>query len=188
MAINYNLKGEKDNRQVVKTIDIHEESYDAIKKMIASGQNMTEDVIAPLLDDAYKMFGGNCYRTTVSIAISTLLLDIVRGLEREKRLSKDGDEAYNEILESIFPAMCYIKDEDGSAFDELRFFYPDADKIIQEVGGCLEKHTREIFSKLLIDSASECKEPAGEIAFAILLRISINDSAIVQSGENEKAN
>lgn len=188
MDINFSFKGKKGHRQVIKTIDINDESYDAINGMITTGQNMTEDVTGPLINDVYNIFGGNCYSSIVTIAIGSLILEVVSNLETRGCLSIKDDEAYYKIAESIFPTMCYVNDEDGAAFEELRFFYTDAEQIISEVGCCLNERTRNIFSKLLREAVSEFGDPAGEMALRILLQISIGDSTIEQSENNEEIN
>lgn len=188
MAVSISLKGEKGHRQAVKTIDINNISYNAIKNMLTTGQNMTEDVVEPLINDVYEIFGGNCYSTTIILAVKSLMSEIVRGLEVRKCLSVKDDKAFYDITESIFPTMCYVKDEDGAAFDELRFFETDAEQIISEIGDCLNERTNHLFSKFLRKAVSECSEPAGEIALRILLHISIGDSSMEDPENNVEIN
>lgn len=166
------LKGRKGCRQVVKTIDIQEETYEALQKMISSGANMTDDVCLPLVSDTYKIFGGNCYGMLVSMAVINLMAGIVRELDDKKFLSMDGEAAYVKMSEALFPTMCYTKDEDGAIDDGLYFFEVNLDEVITKVAPCLADKQRLIFTKNLNEAVKEDNRPVGEIALGILMYIS----------------
>lgn len=172
MAVKLRFSEEKGSRQVIKTIDIHDESYDALQKMISTGMNMTEDICGPLIDDTYKIFGGNCYGMLVSMAVEQFMCDIVRELDDKKFLSMDGEAAYVKMSEAIFPTMCYTKDEDGAIDDGLYFFEVNLDEVITKVAPCLAEKQRLIFTKNLKEAVKEDNRPVGEIALGILMYIS----------------
>lgn len=172
MATDYNFIGGKGHRKVVKTIDIHEESYEAICKMVGSGMNSIAEPCGLFLEDAYKMFGGNCYGMTVSMAINCLLSDIVRNLEEKVLLTKKGEDVFCDLSETILPVMCCLNDEDGASMDELRFFNTDVEEIISDITPCLIDSVGKIFSNNLWEAVNNDNRPAGEIALGILMYLS----------------
>lgn len=167
----FKFSGEKGSRKVVKTIDIHEESYEAIQTMLSSGENMNKDVNGPLLDDVYHIFGGNCYGLTVSKAIDKLIVSVVNELWEKKHLSVEVADACVNITDAIFPTMAYTNDEHGVIEEELRFFELDADAIITNVSTCLHDESRAVFVKSLRSAVKHDSRPAGEIALGILMYI-----------------
>lgn len=172
MATEYNFKGGKGNRKVVKTIDIHEESYEAICKMIGNGTNSISETCAPFLEDVYGMFGGNCYGMVVSMAIDCLLSDTIHNLDEKGFLTKKGEDVFCDISEAILPVMCCLNDEDGASMDELRFFYTDVEEIISEVTACFIDRVGKVFSENLREAVKNDNRPAGEIALGILMYLS----------------
>ena len=174
MAIEYSFKGEKGRRKVVKTIDIHEESYQALRKMILSGENMSEDIVGPLVEDTYSIFGGNSYGGIVSMAVNILIMDILEKLNERGMLSVDMDDANDKILEAVFPCMCFTKGDEESAYMELRFFDTDSDEVMSEVTGCLKEIHATAFSECFKKAIMKDSRPAGEIALGILMFICSN--------------
>lgn len=172
MAVEYEFKGKKGCRRVVKTIDIHEDSYDAICKMVGSGKNSMFETCEPFLEDVYNMFGGNCYGITVSMAIDCLLSDTIHNLEEKGFLTKKGEDVFCDISETILPVMCYKNDENGASVEELRFFYTDVDQIISEITPFLTESAGKVFSNNLREAVKNDNRPAGEIALGILMYLS----------------
>ena len=172
MEKNLEIKGEKGSRKVIKTIGIHEESYEAIQNMISSGQNLTDDICGPLVEDTYNIFGGNCYDMMVSMAVEHLIGGVVHNLEEKHFLSIEGSEAFSKISDCLFPSMCYTQDEDGTIDEELRFFEVCVEEIIENVTHCLASEVQQIFTNNLTEAVKDDNRPAGEIALGILMYIS----------------
>lgn len=172
MAVKFDFAGRKGQYKVVKTIDVCEESYEALQKMVLSGKNMTEDVCLPLIEDTYQIFGGNCYGMLVSMAIEHLIGGVVHKLEEKDFLSMSGEKAFATISDAVLPSMCYIADEDGAVEDELRFFESDMNEIIGKVTPCLAEKQQRIFSGNLKEAVKQDARPVGEIALGILMFIS----------------
>ena len=181
----YKFIGEKGSRKVIKTIEIREESYKALKEMLESGKNMTDNIYPTLLEDTYHIFGGNCYGMLVSLAVENLIGNIVHELEEKKYLSVEGNVAFSKMTDTLFPSMVYTKDNDGAVDDELRFFEVDVDDIINGVASCLVAGPKDIFTHNLNEAIKSDGRPAGEIAIGILLYIS---SEVSVGTEAEVAN
>lgn len=184
MIMDYKFIGEKGSRKVVKTVEIHEESYEAIKKMISSGKNMTDDIPGPLLDDTYNIFGGNCYDMLVSLAVESLIGMVVHELQDKKYLSVEGEVAFRKISDTLFPSMAFTNDEDGCVDDELKFFEINPDEVINGVANVLEDGIHKMFVKNLKKAVKNDNRPVGEIALGILMYISsevsveVNDTPV----------
>ena len=182
----YKFKGEKGSRQVVKTIDIQEESYEALQKMLSTGESMTEDVCGPLIEDTYKIFGGNCYDILVSIAVRHLIIGVVTELEEKDFLSMEGEKACDEISEALFPSMCFVRNDDGDYEEELRFFETNIDEVIENVAPCLADIQRHIFTENLKEAVKTDNRPVGEIALGILMYIGSETCAEDSSSQTKE--
>lgn len=172
MATNYSFKGAKGHRKAVKTIDIHEESYLSLRKMVDDGMNSADVLSDVFIEDVYNMFGGDCYDTLVSMAIECLLSNVVHNLESKCFLAKSGSEVFGKLSDTILPVMCCVNDEDGASVDELRFFNTDVEDLISGISPCLTENIGKAFAENLREAVLSDKRPAGEVAFGILMYIS----------------
>lgn len=170
MAYKLEFKGNKGHRQVVKTIDIHEESYQALNDMVRSGVNAADGYSGFLVDDTYDIFGGNCYGSTVSMAVNVLIMDVVDKLEDNGMLSVGPETAKDRIIETVFPCMCHTNDE--SMYQELSFFNQDPEEVKSGVTRCLIKRQAVAFSENFNYAIGKDRRPAGEIALGILIYLS----------------
>ena len=174
MAVNYKVTGKKGCRKAVKSIDISDDSYKAIKCMIERGAEMSSDMSYPSLEEVYEMFGGNCYGSLVSMAITSLIGDTVHQLDDNGYLIVEGEDAFYEMSNVILPMMCY-KSNGEEYIESLQFFNTDEYEICDTVKRCLIEEKAEYFATHLMEALNEDKRPAGEVAMAILLFIA-NDS------------
>ena len=182
MAIGYKFSGKRNARKVVKTIEVTEDSYQCIKGMIDSSMNFTDAFAGPTISDTYNIFGGNCYKALVTMALEQMIATFVHELEDKKMLSIGGEEAYRKILSIILPLMCYTSDGDEYA-ETLHFFNPDADEICMVMKECLTKSVYDAFCLHLQNMMRESENTAGEAALlAIMYMVSdseVNDEEIV---------
>ena len=184
MAVSYKITGKKGYRKVIKNIDISDDSYKAIKCLIARGAEMSSDINYPSLDEVYEMFGGNCYGALVSMAIENLIGVIVHQLEDKGFLCVKGEDAYYEISNVILPMMCYTTNGEEYT-DQLQFFNTNEFEICDSVRHCLIDEKAEVFVKNFMEALNTDKRPAGEVATGILMYIA-NDNE--REDNNEVAN
>ena len=188
MAINFRITGKKGNRKVLKSVDISEENYKAIKNLTECGPELAENTQLLSLQETYDIFGGNCYDMLVTTAIEQMISAIIHELEDKKYLSIDGEEAYYRLSNIIFPIMCYTSN--GEEYVEsLNFFNTNAFEICDVVKECLIEEKAEFFVNHLMQALNDDNRPAGEIAMAMLMYLA-NDSieGIETENDNEVAN
>lgn len=170
MAINYKFEGKKGSRKVIKTIDINEESFISLKKMLDSGKNMEEDVCGPLIDDTYNIFGGNAYGGIAQIAITKLIADVVDGFsEKDQILYTEAEDLVPIIKHALFPMMCYTESQDGLFYNALSFFNTDEEEIRGCLSNFLTSETYKEFDDKFTSATKTNDLPAGEVALGILL-------------------
>ena len=172
MAVEFNLKGCKNARQVVKTIDISEQTYQAITKMAEKGTNVLDsEEDLPFLSDIYNVFGGNCYGDIVSMAIKGLIANVVDTLDDKGWLIVEGQEAFMELSEAFLPLMCSADDE------TLHFFGSDEEEIRDAVRKCIIKDKADEFIANFNKAIENDTRPVGEIATGILMYVSSEEIA-----------
>ena len=161
--IDYKLTGRKGSRQIVKTVDISEESYQMWKKPKSTSGFKGFSTLA----DAYNAFGGNCYRGIVSDAVENLFAAVIKSLEENGHLKVEAENAYKRIVLSLFPIMCATVDDSGdNVVDGIRFFNDDSDEVRKTVAECLTDECAERFMKEFDEVDAD---PAGEFALCVLM-------------------
>ena len=178
MADNIKLIGKKGNRRFVKTISVQEDSYNIINDIVNNGFSSVKATNEMFIQDIYNTFGGNCYRHIVIMAIKSLLADTIHILEHRKLLAVKGEKAYHDILEVVFPSMCYITDDDGATIEELRFFNSDIEEVIDVVLSCVKDSCKQAVNNMREVMEDDIR-PAGEIALgnlAYLATVGIEDN------------
>ena len=172
MAVECKFKGRKNARQIVKTIDISEQTYQAITKMAEKCTNVLDsDEDLPFLSDIYNVFGGNCYGGIVSMAIKGLIANVVDALDDKGWLIVEGMKAFLMLSEALLPLMCSADDE------TLHFFGSDEKEIRDAVRKCLVKDKADEFIANFNKAIENDTRPVGEIATGILMYVSSEDIA-----------
>lgn len=162
------FKVDEEARRIVKTVKVSKESCAAFRGILENDGRCDD---YPSIDDAYNVFGGNCYGGIVRIAIEHMLMMVVGMLEDNKCLSVDGDDAFDRIMSSVFPTMCYEELENEEVGDALMFFNDDAEEVLGAVKGCLTDDKAAVFEKNFLQAVKKSTHPAGEIATGILMFI-----------------
>lgn len=174
MAINFSLSGAKGSRKVIKTIDVNDESYDALKSIIEGGEGLPEDLSELTIYDTYKIFGGNCYNNLVSMAIDRVICSTIHELANLNMLITDVDTALDKMSEGLLPTMCFVSYGEGYG-EGLRFFCQNTDDVLAVISECLVTSKAEWFKDTFLNAVKKNERPAGEVALGILLYI-ISDS------------
>lgn len=168
MAIDLKLIGEKGHRQLVKTIDIHEDSYEFIMKMINFGQTSSEEKTEHLIEDMMNVFCGDAFDATIRLALHCTLTEVLYFLHDNGATIKcQVGEMIDDFIESLFPCMCYSGEE------QLFFFSKDED----DIHSVFEKYLKPEYIRDIKD-ALYSGSIDGNAAFGLLLylRSSMNNT------------
>lgn len=169
MKTDYRFSGDKDARRFVKTVEVSEETYQAVKEAIG-GKVLGNCDSVTVITDTYRMFGGNCFSSIVSYAICRLVDEVAHVLDEKGMLSVDAEKASSIISKAVMPLMISIRDDEGTV-GALSFFNDDAEEIEKAVVGCLVGEKGEVFSRMLRETAGNDVFPVGETALGILISI-----------------
>lgn len=167
MADNIKLIGKKGNRRFVKTISVQEDSYNIINNIVNNGFSPVKATNEMFIQDIYNTLGGNCYGNLIIMAIKNIIAETIYALEHRKLLAVKGEKAYHDVLEVVFPSMCYTTDEDGATIKELRFFNTDIEEVIDVILSCVKDSCKQAVNNMR-EFMEEDNRPAGEIALGNL--------------------